>query len=265
MTSARDEDRVQRITLLLGDTESTRSALELLTLLAEAQPAEVLGLFVEDSDLLGLAHMSFTRELCRLTYTERPLDAVDIERQLRIQARSARMALEAAAKQAGLACSFRAIRGAAAALLQEAAREMDMMILAPARRSRRIPGPVTLTTIAYQSKHPVMVAFDGSDSSVRALLMARRLAETGKRELIVLVAPGAREDSEALRKQAEQKLGPAAAHYRHLPAPDIESLLELSRGEKAGTLVLGLNDKLLEPGILQRLNQQLECPALLVR
>jgi len=265
MIAAQDKHRVQRITLLLGDGESTRSALELLTLLAEEQSAEVLGLFVEDSDLLGLAHMSFTRELCRLTYTERPLEAADIERQLRIQARSAQLALEAAAKQAGLAYSFRAIRGAVAALLQEAAQEMDMMILAPAQRSRRIPGPITLATIACQSKRPVVVAFDDSVSSVRALLMAKRLAEVGKRELTVLVTPTAREDSEALRNQAEEKLSPVAAHYRHLLAPDIDALLESSHREKAGTLVLGLTDKLLGPGSLQKLNQHLECPALLVR
>ena len=265
MIAAQDKHRVQRITLLLGDGESTRSALELLTLLAEEQSAEVLGLFVEDSDLLRLAHMSFTRELCRLTYTERPLEAADIERQFRIQARSARLALETAAKQAGLAYSFRAIRGAVAVLLQEAAQEMDIMILAPARRSQRIPGPITLATIAYQSKRPVVVVFDDSDSSVRALLMAKRLAELGKREMIVLVTATAGEDSEALRNQAEEKLSPVAAHYRHLLTSDIESLLESSRNEKAGTLVLGLNDKLLEPGSLQRLNQQLECPALLVR
>jgi len=69
MISAQDKHRVQRITLLLSDGEYTRSVLELLTLLAEEQSAEVLGLFVEDSDLLRLAHMSFTRDLCRLTYT----------------------------------------------------------------------------------------------------------------------------------------------------------------------------------------------------
>jgi len=261
----RREPHVVRITLLLGGGETTRSALELLTQLSWNRSIEAMGIFIEDSNLLRLAQMPFSRELCRVTHVEAPLEKADIERQLRIQARSAKLAFENAAAQAGISHSFLTRRGGVDSLLQQAAQEMDLMILGPARRLRQLSEPVSLTAIAHQSRQPVVVLYDGSDSAERALMTAKQLAEAGNRQLTVLIASEERQGAVERQHQAAQKLGRTSARYRFIAATDIETLLETGRDERAGTLVLGVSDTLLQTRFLQELSHRLEFPALLVR
>jgi len=261
----RRESQVVRITLLLGGGETTRSALELLNQLAWNRSIEALGIFIEDSSLLRLAQMPFSRELCRVTHVEAPLEKADIERQLRIQARSAKLAFESAATQAGINHSFLTRRGALAALLEQAAQEMDLMILGPARRLQQLSEPVSLNAIAHQSRQPVVAFYDGSDSAERALITAKQLAEAGDRQLSVLIASEGREGVVGLQQQAAQKLGKSNARFRSIATTDIETLLETCRSEHAGTLVMGVSDLLLKTRFLQELSHRLEFPALLVR
>ena len=95
-----------RITVMLGSTDADRSALDMLGLLAAETPAEILGLFMEDIELLSLADLPVAREYCRLTHVERQLNSADLQRQLRIQARSAQQALAAIAERIGFSWSF---------------------------------------------------------------------------------------------------------------------------------------------------------------
>lgn len=265
MNAGRQGRHAVRIALLLGGGETTRSVLELLTQLAWNRSTEALGIFIEDSNLLRLAQMPFSRELCRVTHAERPLERAEIERQLRIQARTAKQAFESAATQAGIAHSFHTRRGSLTTLLQQAVQEMDLMILGPARRLRQLSEPVSLSAIAHHSRQPVVVLYDGSDSAKRALLAARQLAESGERKLSVLVTSENREIAIELQHQAEQILDGLPARYRFTTANDIATLLEKCHEERAGTLVLGVSDPLLQHQSLQELSDRLECPALLVR
>jgi len=237
----------------------------LLTQLAWKRSIEALGIFIEDSNLLRLAQMPFSRELCRVTHAEAPLEKADIERQLRIQARSAKQAFESAATQAGINHSFLTRRGGLAALLEQAAQEMDLMILGPARRLRQLSEPVSLTAIAHQSRQPVVVLYDSSDSADRALMTAKQLAEAGDRQLTLLIASEGSDGAAELQHQAVQKLGKSNARCRFIAATDVETLLETCRSEHAGTLVMGVSDLLLKTRFLQQLSHRLEFPALLVR
>ncbi|MCP5416267.1 MAG: universal stress protein [Chromatiaceae bacterium] len=265
MNETRKRTRTVRIALLLGGAETSRPALQLLTQLAWKKSVQALGIFIEDSTLLTLAQMPFSRELCRVTFTERPLEKADIERQLRIQARGAQLAFENAATEAGIVHSFRTMRGAMAALLQQAAQEMDLMILGPARRQRQFSEPISLSAIARLSRLPVMALFDGSESSLRALDAAKQLAETGNRRLTVLISADNGEASLVRQQQAAEALGDYAASYRFAVNCDIETLLQTGHNEKAGTLVLGVSEALLQPQFLEELSHRLEIPALLVR
>ncbi|MCB1751657.1 MAG: universal stress protein [Gammaproteobacteria bacterium] len=265
MNGDQREPRAVRITLLLGGGEATRSALELLTQLAWKGSIEALGIFIEDSSLLRLAQMPFSRELCRVTHAEAPLEKADLERQLRIQARTAKLAFESAAAQAGINHAFLTRRGGLAALLQQAAQEMDLMILGPAHRLRQLSEPVSLTAIARHSRQPVVALYDGTESAERALLTAKQLAEAGDRQLTVLIAAEERDAAGVLQQRAIQTLAGSVARYRFAAATDIATLLETSRSEHAGTLVMGVSENLLKTRFLQELSRRLEFPALLVR
>ena len=62
-----------RVTVMLGNSLSDRDTLAVLELLQPGSSAEVLGLFIEDSELLSLADIPVVREYCRLTQAERRL------------------------------------------------------------------------------------------------------------------------------------------------------------------------------------------------
>ena len=51
--TARGKHRQFRITVMLGNTGADRRTLDMLGLLAAETPAKILGLFIEDIELLG--------------------------------------------------------------------------------------------------------------------------------------------------------------------------------------------------------------------
>ena len=127
-------------------------ALEMLRLLTAETPSEILGLFMEDTELLSLADLPVAREYCCLTQVERQLNSADLQRQLRIQARSAQQALAAIAERIGFSWSFQTVRGSLASLLENAAEDMDLMLLGAARRSLPIPGHFASMTLTRPSR-----------------------------------------------------------------------------------------------------------------
>ena len=126
--------------VMLGSIESDQAALEALSLLAGRTPAEILGMFVEDIELLMLAELPIAREYCLLTHVERRLQPPDIERLFRVQARAAQQALADIADRLGSTLSFRTVRGVTTTLLREALAETDLMLFGAVRGALRLPG-----------------------------------------------------------------------------------------------------------------------------
>jgi hypothetical protein len=84
-----------------------------LTRLARDMQAELLGLFIEDVDLLRLAALPFAAEVGLASAARRALEPAALERALRAQASSLRESL-AAALEPDIAWSFRVARASPA-------------------------------------------------------------------------------------------------------------------------------------------------------
>jgi nucleotide-binding universal stress UspA family protein len=254
-----------RITVMLGNRDADHTALEMLGLLTAETPSEILGLFMEDIELLSLADLPVAREYCCLTHVERQLDSADLQRQLRIQARSAEQALAAIAERIGFSWSFQTVRGSPASLLQNAAKEMDLMLLGAARRTLPLTGHFVSTTPPRPSRQPVTVIFDGSEAAQRALAVAIRIAGAGVQSLNVFLVAANADDFTSLRAQSTELAGPVALRFHELVNPDIGEILAAVRSERAGTLVLGMNERLISPESVELLRNRLSCPAVLVK
>ena len=76
---------LRRIVLGLGVQESA-PAVAMATELARALRLRLLGVFVEDIDLLRFAGLPFAREVCLSSATSRPLDALAMTRALQQRA-----------------------------------------------------------------------------------------------------------------------------------------------------------------------------------
>jgi len=264
MTSPRERLQV-RITVMFGNTDADRTALDMLGLLAAETPAEILGLFVEDSELLSLADLPVAREYCCLTQVERQLNSADLQRQLRIQARSAEQALADIAERIGFSWSFQTVRGSLAGLLESAAEDMDLMLLGAARRSLPVPGHFASTTLTRPSRQPVSVIFDGSAAAQRALAVALRIVRAGWQSLSVFLVAANADDFSSLRAQSTELAGPVALRFHELLDPEFGDILEKVRSERTGTLVLCMDKRLISPESVELLRNRLSCPAVLVK
>ncbi len=265
---------IRRILLALDASGTSVSAMEAAVQFASRMEAELLGLFVEDVNLLRFAALPFAREVGFPSARTRRLGSAEMERALRAQASLAQTALTAAAMRQGVRCSFRIVRGEVPEQVLEAANEVDLIAIGMTHRqvlrvssaTRLIAGttsrPVLLLPSGASPQPPVLAVYDGSPESAQALLAAGRLAKMGNGVLTVLVpdAPS------SLRQEIATQLEGSglALRFNALPRMDLSTLMQALYRESVGTLVLGANLRL-QKGTLDELLQRLNCAVLLIR
>jgi len=110
------------------------AALEAAARIAAQLEAELVGLFVEDAELLRFAGLPFAREIGTATAVARALSVSAMERSLRALASAARARLEALAGRSPLPWSFRVARGEISAELLAAASDADLVVTCTAGR-----------------------------------------------------------------------------------------------------------------------------------
>jgi nucleotide-binding universal stress UspA family protein len=257
--------RRTRILVMLGNIESDRAALEALSLLAGKTPMEIFGMFVEDIELLTLAELPIAREYCLLTHVERRLQAPDIERQFRVQARAAQQALAEIAERLGFPLSFRTVRGAMTTLLRESLAETDLMVFGAVRGTLRLPGGSTRATTGRPSRQPVTVVFDGSDATQRALQVALQVAADEAMPLTVILTAMNADHLSTLSAQASRLAGSRRLHLVELVNPAWQEVFARVRTQHSAALVLAITADLLQDEPLGQLRNALNCPVVLVK
>lgn len=100
----------RRIVIALASGTSDPE-LEAAVALARSLDAELLGLFVEDLDLLRFAALPFAHEIGTASATRRRLDSASLERELRAHAAEAARRLAGAAARERVPSAFRVARG----------------------------------------------------------------------------------------------------------------------------------------------------------
>jgi len=262
-----DEQRRARILVMLGSIESDRAALNALSLLAGETPAEILGMFVEDIELLTLAALPIAREYCMLTHVERRLQIPDIERQFRIQARAAQQALAEIAGRLGFPLSFRTVRRAITTLLRESLAETDLMLFGAGRNALRMPGGSTRADSGHPSmrRQPVSVVFDGSEAGQRALQVALQIAPDDSIPLTVILTAGNPEHLSRLIEQASRLAGTRSLHPVKMVNPAWRDVIEKAYAQHSAALVIAITTELLQEENLERLRNELNCPVVLVK
>jgi nucleotide-binding universal stress UspA family protein len=110
MTPQRIESAFRRILVAIDPSGGARDVLVAAARLAARQEAELLGLFVEDTDVLTLASLPFAREFGLLS-APRPMDPTTTESEIRAQAALVERWLATAARELGLSWSFEIRRG----------------------------------------------------------------------------------------------------------------------------------------------------------
>lgn len=282
MSKSEHDLAIRRILVALDASTSSLAALEAAAELAANLEAELIGLYVEDVNLLYLAGLPFAHEVRPSSAIRQRMSSDKMEQDLRLQASQARRALEAAADRAKVRWQFNIVRGQVTAAVLEAALEADLLALGrvsrPFTRSRRLGSTaraattgtgrsVLLMPLNRDLNYPVLVTYDGSPASRQALSAAGRLAKYSGDDLNVLLLSDSLEDSRELKNQANDWLAERglSAEYHWLPQATVDSLSRLVQAAQNCILVLGGENDLLQAEAIQELLDQTDCPVMLVR
>jgi len=212
---------IQRILVALDASRQSNAALEAAAALAETMQAELEGVFVEDIELLHLAELPFSREIGFTSSSRRALDSAAMARSLRVRASQARAMLESVSARHKVVSSFRVTRGNVLTELLAATEEVDMVAIGTGghRMGYSQQGGSTYSGMVQSCRCSVLVLqdrtapggsvvvlFDGSDASMRALELAKSLASSHHDPLVVILLEGSN-DAGKLEKLAVRAIG----------------------------------------------------------
>lgn len=250
-----EDVKIRRILVALDASHHSLAALGAAAELARSLEAELLGLFIEDVNLMHAAGLPMARELQFPFARHAQMTPQRMRRQLRAQALQARRALSSICRRQGIEWAFEVVRGRVLARLLEETAKADMLCVGRASRpvmqgprtgstaraaAVRAHQPVLVIAQGARIQAPVVATYDGSPEADRALLLARRLAiETGG-FLSILVPAGPSMSSEELQEQLADSLEgkDIVVRYRELAGSGVMSIIRGVQMEGCGTLVV---------------------------
>ncbi len=273
---------IRRILVALDASAASIAALDAAATLAACMDAELLGLFVEDVNLLRLAGLPFASEIDMVSGSARSLAPAQMEQRLRAQATRAQESLSQAAGRRQLRWTFRVARGQVVTELLGAEIEADLIALGtvstPGSRRARVGSTAqavieraarTLLILPHGAtvRTPVGVLFDESPASAQAFVLAARLTQAESGDLVVFLLADDAESEQRLRETAVSRLEPlqVKARYRWFVDADTATLARAVRDERIGTLALAADSDALDAQTVHALLERVECAVLLVR
>ena len=276
-----DQNQVpQRILVALDGSPHSLAALQAAVTLARELEAELIGLFVEDVNLVRLARLPFTQEIQLTTARRQPLDSREMDQALRWQAKRLRRALQEAAAAANIPAQFKSVRGLVPAAVVAAALDADLLILGRFSRPRlrRRLGSTAQAALIQSSRsimltqqqlaplRSILVTFDDSDLSWRALRQAFSLTQP-EQALIILLLTTVPAEAEQWQARIERRLQAAGRQvgYRRLRQLTLNQLLQLVERENCDLLVMGSERLPVAAETAVSLLNQLDCSLMLIR
>ncbi|MEJ2041251.1 MAG: universal stress protein [Desulfosarcinaceae bacterium] len=274
---------IRRILVALDASQSSLNAMNTAVELAARFKAEVLGLFVEDINLLRLAELPFAREISIFSPNARRLRPLEMELQLRVQAARIRETLAHTAQRHGVVWDFRTARGAVGAEVLAAGAGADLVVLGKIGRS--LPGlqrsgstvrsllmqrqgmTLILETHIHFAGAPVVVLYDGTETAQKALKAAAYLSRSHDAGLLIIVIGADPDHIERYRHTAAlqaRDLG-ADPEFRHMVRPGLSELAWRIRRESGGPVIIPCFEDWFEGEKLCGLVDEIANPVLLIR
>lgn len=266
MNETTENKGIRRVLVALDSAAETETAIEAAAALAAELRAELLGLFIENAELLRLADLPFAAEIGYELPAYRRLDRETLKRALETQANRARRALAEAANRLRVQWSFQIARGQSVQLALDAGSECELLMLRLAGRSAQPASGLHCAAARTQSR-PTMAVFDGTPSSERSLAIAATIAAADGSSLDVLVVARDALDQASTRERALQLLqsSPVKIWATGGSIHDARGLLKTVRKRRGKLLVMHRDSPLLSLEALAQMTDTLNCPLLLVK
>ena len=281
MTGAPKKLTIKRIAVAIDCSPHSRASLSAAAEIAGLLQAELLGIFVEDINLIRMAELPFSQEIHLHTARSEPLDSLKLERLLKLQAKEAHELFMQTAERFGIPHTFRKLRGLVSAEVLAAALETDLLAMGRSGRTpvcrkglgstarkavKEAKTNILLTKSGFTVNSPLLVIYDGSPGAKRALETALGLARRETALHVFLVGQNARKHA-VLREEAEIIIGEKTAkiEFHMIPWTDSTMLAQCIHMTEPGLLVLSDNTETVDSEIVYRLIDTTDYPVLLVR
>ena len=209
-----------------------------------------MGLYIEDSDLVKMAELPFTREISFSTAKPRNLDSSILNRTFRNFANQLKLTLETQAKVASIHATFKTVRGERKDILTEESRNAHIVIL-----------PGSLVPGSGQHEHPAVVAIlDHQKPESMLLNIAISLARKEHSELTLVCGSDESLDI-AKNLAAKTDLITHTGRYR-----DNSALIDYLRRIRPRAIVINEDHSLLTAEQrIHLLSQLLKCDMYIIR
>jgi nucleotide-binding universal stress UspA family protein len=280
MTSGEPEGGVRKILIALDASPHSLAALNAAAELAARWQAQLLGLYVEDINLVRLAQQPGARQVAFYSATLQEYGPAQVEQELRAQAQHARQALSQVARRRQLQAEFRVVRGIISAELVQAAGEADLLIVGKSGWSRRRRMGSTTRMLVAQSPQQMLVLqqgarlglalaviYSGSSLSLKALQTSAALIQGSSGYLTIYLVADDIEKARLLQEEAASWLRHHSlqARFRWLIQPAAENLARQLEAEQYGALVIPGDCQNIPAESLSALIDEVGVPVLVVR
>jgi hypothetical protein len=257
------EKVTRRVAVILGPGGSSRNLLDVVApLLGKDRALEMQGVFIEEADLRHAAALPFVKELCRVTFSVREFNSEQFERVLALRMRTAQRALELLARRAGVAHSFRNIRGSADTLLRETVGQSDITIFEPAGA---LASSISSGPSARPQARRVVVHIKDEKTCGATLVAALQLAGGDPGRLSILLDPAVIKALPEIDQKMRSIFRTPPGRIRTLVDSGAGALTASARAENPGMIVLSADGESTSPEFLADLRKRLRCPVCLVR
>jgi nucleotide-binding universal stress UspA family protein len=277
MSEEFNRERIDRILVAVDASPNSLVALRAAVDLARRMQAEILGLFIEDIDLHRLGNLPFAQEIGVYTARSRRISSRQIRLQLRAQSKRARNLLERLANEARVSWTYRVQQGSTSDL-KDAAADADLIVLGRTGWSgrRKLGSTVQFLLSHYPSRtliigdrsssgSPILVVYDGSDSSKRALVSASNMIKESDGFLTVGILAETSNQARRLQREAFQwlKSHDIEPRFRWIIGWSSQKINDLVRTENC-LLILPRSIEPMQEKYVSDLLDEVDCPILLV-
>ena len=251
-----------RVLVLLDGSRLSIAALEAAAEIAVARNAEVLGIFVEEINLLRTAGYGFAREVGSSSGLARPLEVAALEARMQALAEQARCSLQQTMTRRGLVQSLKLCRGRVAEEVLSLMLPQDLVVLGrvgwssiPGTRLgstarvllRQAPGDVLLWAeprLQRQNRVVVLLNHD-QGANHRAIRVGAELARRSNQPLSVLIQSKPEDDQSVAEAMLTylQREG-IAARVKRISATSADATVRAIQEEGVTQLVVSRTSSL---------------------
>ncbi len=273
-----EQASIQRILVLLDTSANSWAALELAAEVAARRGAELLGLFIEDIDLVRSASLPFAQELSLTSATTRPLDPSYVEQRLKRQAIQIRQALDRAAQRRSVHWSFQVRRGRVTSEVLAYTSSTDLLVLGKqgqstlrtsrlgsTARSMVVQAPCSVL-ISEAHAHPVAarlaVLVEDRETGLRALTTAAFLAQE-ENQVVTVLLPRQQPELQTLAQELLGRWG-LQPHLVELPRLDGAAIATTLKQGVDWTLVLSRASSIMAESADRKILDSLDFPLVVV-